>query len=78
MAEQKSTTNASRPSRAGRGAGDQAVRMAGEPSPEEAAAIIAVLSLMQPEAPTGAGAPRASAWARAGRREAVRPWTRQE
>lgn len=48
------------------------------PAEEETAAIIAVLSLMQREATREATGPRTSAWARAGRREAVRPWTGKE
>ena len=48
------------------------------PGDEEAAAIIAVLSLMRTDAPLEANTPRASAWARAGRREAVRPWPGKE
>jgi hypothetical protein len=76
--KQKPTSNAFRESQVSRGVGNQAVQIAGEPSAEEAAAIIAVLSLMQREAPSGTEVPRTSAWARAGRREAVRPWTRQE
>ena len=53
-------------------------QLLGEPSAEEAAAIVAVLSLMQAEPHPGTEAPSASAWARAGRREAIRPWARQE
>ncbi len=48
------------------------------PTLEETAAIAAVLALMQAEAPPEVDPPRASAWARAGRREAVRPWPEQE
>ena len=48
------------------------------PTDEETAAIIAVLSLMQVEAPTEPSASQTSAWARAGKREAVRPWTGKE
>ncbi|MEZ4563529.1 MAG: hypothetical protein R2853_12425 [Thermomicrobiales bacterium] len=49
----------------------------GAPLAEEAAAIVAVLTLLQAEAPPGTAAPRVSAWAQAGRREALRPWKRQ-
>jgi hypothetical protein len=74
----KPTSNAFRQSQVNRSGGDQTVQITGGPSGEAAAAIIAVLSLMQAETPSGTEVPRASAWARAGRQEAVRPWTRQE
>jgi hypothetical protein len=48
------------------------------PTEEETAAIMAVVTLLQADEPQEARAPRMSAWAQAGRREAVRPWTRQE
>jgi hypothetical protein len=48
------------------------------PTAEETAAIVAVLSLMQEEPPQAAESVRTSPWARAGRREAVRPWTKPE
>jgi hypothetical protein len=47
-------------------------------TPEVAAAIVAVVALTQAEALPEAEPPRASAWARAGRREAVRAWTKPE
>ena len=48
------------------------------PVEEETAAIIAVLSLMTTEDSSEEITPQISAWARAGRREAVRPWTGKE
>jgi hypothetical protein len=77
MPDQRLTSNSARYAQTTHGGAKQLEGLAGEPSMEETAAIIAVLSLMQTEAPADQEAPRASAWARAGRREAVRPWTRQ-
>lgn len=47
------------------------------PTAEETAAIVAVLALVQAEEPKVEDSPRPSSWARAGRRDAVRPWTKQ-
>jgi hypothetical protein len=60
------------------GVGREAACNAEGPTLEKAAAIAAVLALMQAEAHPEADPPRASAWARAGRREAVRPWPERE
>jgi hypothetical protein len=47
------------------------------PTEEEVAAIMAVLMLIQAESAPVPEAPRVSAWARAGKREAVQSWTKQ-
>lgn len=77
MPEPEATAHVHSCAQTRRRAGEPVMQPTGAPLAEEAAAIVAVLTLLQAEAPPGTAAPRVSAWAQAGRREALRPWKRQ-
>ncbi len=78
MTEQESISHSSHVRHAKSGLGGSDANSSEGTSLAETAAMVAVLALMPVEASVGAEPPRMSAWARAGRREAVRPWKKQE
>jgi hypothetical protein len=78
MMEPEPTFKSSPRSQASSGVGGNSTCGAEGPTAEETAAIVTVLALLQTDATPEAEPPGMSAWARAGRREAARPWTKQE
>lgn len=77
MAEQEAISNPGFRSDAKSGVGGSIPHSPVGTALEETAAMVAVLALMQTETSLDTEPPSMSAWARAGRREAVRPWKKQ-